>query len=84
MVALFPKTQNVNNKSKIPRNNQKLSEIRSTESGYASYIRFNMIYPRIFAEIESNGIQVNDSFKMKELITDGRVYSNYHYPLRQI
>ncbi len=59
--------------------NQKLSEIRSTESGYASYIRFNMIYPRIFAEIESNGIQVNDSFKMKELITDGRVYSNYHY-----
>ena len=59
--------------------NQKSSKIRSTESGYASYIRFNMIYPRIFAEIESNGMQVNNSFKMKELITNGRVYSNYHY-----
>ena len=44
-----------------------------------SYKRFNMFYPKIFAEIESNGMQVNDSFKMKELITDGRVYSNYHY-----
>ena len=44
-----------------------------------SYKRFNMIYPKIFADIESNGMQVNDSFKMKELITDGRVYSNYHY-----
>ena len=44
-----------------------------------SYKRFNMIYPKIFADIESNGMQINDSFKMKELITDGRVYSNYHY-----
>ena len=44
-----------------------------------SYKRFNMFYPKIFAEIESNGMQVNDSFKMKELITNGRVYSNYHY-----
>jgi hypothetical protein len=44
-----------------------------------SYKRFNTIYPKIFADIESNGMQINDSFKMKELITDGRVYSNYHY-----
>lgn len=44
-----------------------------------SYKQFNMFYPKIFAEIESNGMQVNNSFKMKELITDGRVYSNYHY-----
>ena len=44
-----------------------------------SYKRFNMIYPKIFADIESNGMQINDSFKLKELITDGRVYSNYHY-----
>ena len=44
-----------------------------------SYKRFNMIYLKIFAGIESNGMQVNDSFKMRELITDGRVYSNYHY-----
>ena len=44
-----------------------------------SYKRFNMIYPKIFADIESNGMQINDSFKLKELITNGRVYSNYHY-----
>ena len=44
-----------------------------------SYKRFNTIYPKIFADIESNGLQVSNSFKMKELITDGRVYSNYHY-----
>lgn len=44
-----------------------------------SYKQFNMIYPKTFANIESNGMQVNDSFKMKELITEGRVYSNYHY-----
>ena len=44
-----------------------------------SYIRFNMFYPKIFADIESNGMQVNNSFQTKELITNGRVYSNYHY-----
>jgi len=44
-----------------------------------SYKQFNTQYPKIFAEIESNGIQVNDSFKMKELITNNKVYSNYHY-----
>ncbi len=44
-----------------------------------SYKKFNTYYPKIFADIESNGMQVNDSFKMKELITTGRVYSNYHY-----
>ena len=44
-----------------------------------SYKQFNEYYPKIFSEIESNGMQVNNSFKMKELITNGRVYSNYHY-----
>jgi len=44
-----------------------------------SYKQFNTHYPKIFAEIESNGMQVNDSFKMKELITNNKVYSNYHY-----
>ncbi len=44
-----------------------------------SYKKFNTYYPKIFADIESNGMQVNNSFKMKELITDGRAYSNYHY-----
>ena len=45
----------------------------------ASYKRFNMFYPKIFADIESNGMHVTDSFKMKELITNDKVYSNYHY-----
>ena len=44
-----------------------------------SYKQFNTYYPKIFAGIESNGMQVDNSFKIKELITDGRVYSNYHY-----
>ena len=44
-----------------------------------SYKKFNTYYPKIFADIESNGMQVNNSFKIKELITNGRVYSNYHY-----
>jgi hypothetical protein len=44
-----------------------------------SYKRFNMIYPKTFANIESNGMQINNSFQIKELITEGRVYSNYHY-----
>jgi len=44
-----------------------------------SYNQFNSIYPKLFAEIESNGMQVTRSFKMNDLITDGRVYSQYHY-----
>jgi hypothetical protein len=44
-----------------------------------SYKQFNTHYPKIFADIESNGMQVTNSFKMKELITNNKVYSNYHY-----
>ena len=44
-----------------------------------SYKKFNNYYPKIFSEIESNGMQTTNSFKMKELIKDGRVYSQYHY-----
>jgi hypothetical protein len=44
-----------------------------------TYKQFNTHYPKIFAEIESNGMQVTNSFKMKELITNNKVYSNYHY-----
>ena len=44
-----------------------------------SYNQFNLIYPKLFAEIESNGLQVNSSFKMKQLIKDSRVYSQYNY-----
>ena len=44
-----------------------------------SYKKFNNYYPKIFSKIESNGMQITNSFKMKELIKDGRVYSQYHY-----
>ena len=44
-----------------------------------SYKQFNSLYPKVFAQIESNGLQVDNSFKMDNLITDGRVYSQYHY-----
>ena len=44
-----------------------------------SYLQFNATYPETFAEIERVGLQVNDEFKLPELVTEGRVYSNYHY-----
>jgi hypothetical protein len=44
-----------------------------------SYIQFNATYPQVFAEIERNGLQVNETFRMPELIQSGRVYSNYNY-----
>jgi len=44
-----------------------------------SYKKFNNYYPKIFSAIESNGMQITNSFKMKKLITDDRVYSQYHY-----
>jgi hypothetical protein len=45
----------------------------------ASYLQFNETYPKLFADIESNGLAVNETFRMPELIRDGRVYSQYHY-----
>lgn len=44
-----------------------------------SYKHFNNIYPKVFANIEENGLQVNSSFKMPELINNNYVYSQYHY-----
>jgi hypothetical protein len=44
-----------------------------------SYLSFNSRYPRVFAEIERTGLYVNDSFRDAKLITDNKVYSNYHY-----
>ena len=44
-----------------------------------SYLQFNSVYPAIFAEIERAGLCVTADFRMPELITDTRVYSNYHY-----
>ena len=44
-----------------------------------SYLQFNDIYPKVFAKIESAGLAVDETFRMPELIHDGRVYSQYHY-----
>ena len=44
-----------------------------------SYHHFNSTYPQVFAQIESAGLQVNDTFRMPELVTDNRVYSQYNY-----
>jgi hypothetical protein len=44
-----------------------------------SYKHFNATYPQVFATIESAGLQVNDTFRMPDLIHDGRVYSQYNY-----
>jgi DNA polymerase I-like protein with 3'-5' exonuclease and polymerase domains len=44
-----------------------------------SYLKFNALYPQVFATIEMIGLQVTDEFKMPELIKDGRVYSQYNY-----
>lgn len=44
-----------------------------------SYLMFNEIYPEVFARIETAGIQVTDQFRMPDLITDNKVYSQYNY-----
>ena len=44
-----------------------------------SYLSFNNRYPKTFADIEQSGLEVNEEFSMPDLITDNRVYSNYHY-----
>lgn len=44
-----------------------------------SYIKFNEMYPKVFAEIESAGLYVNDTFRMPELVQDNLVYSQYNY-----
>ena len=44
-----------------------------------SYKIFNEIYPKVFGNIEKNGLHVTNSFKMPDLINDNRVYSQYKY-----
>jgi hypothetical protein len=44
-----------------------------------SYCKFNATYPSVFAEIESAGLTVDETFRMPELIHAGRVYSQYNY-----
>jgi hypothetical protein len=44
-----------------------------------SYQHFDSVYPEVFAQLESVGLAVNDSFRMPELIHEGRVYSQYNY-----
>jgi hypothetical protein len=44
-----------------------------------SYKQFNSIYPNVYAHIENNGLCVNDSFKLPELVRDNLVFSSYNY-----
>jgi hypothetical protein len=44
-----------------------------------SYVQFNNTYPETFAQIESAGLAVTETFRMPELIHNGRVYSQYNY-----
>ena len=44
-----------------------------------SYQHFDSVYPQVFAQIESAGLCVTETFRMPELVTGGFVYSNYHY-----
>jgi hypothetical protein len=44
-----------------------------------SYLHFNDTYPKTFATIESAGLAVDETFRMPELMHEGRVYSQYHY-----
>jgi hypothetical protein len=44
-----------------------------------SYLQFNKVYPEVFAEIESVGLQVTDDFKLPELRTNDKVYTMYNY-----
>jgi hypothetical protein len=44
-----------------------------------SYVKFNATYPRVFADIESAGLQVTETFRMPEIVKDNRVYSQYNY-----
>ena len=44
-----------------------------------SYLQFNTTYPRTFADIESVGLAVNETFRMPELVTMNQVYTQYNY-----
>jgi hypothetical protein len=44
-----------------------------------SYLQFNSVYPQVFAEIEKVGLQVTEDFRMPELRTNNKVYTNYNY-----
>lgn len=44
-----------------------------------SYLSFNSRYPRVFATIERTGLCVNEQFQSPQLVTNNKVYSNYHY-----
>ena len=44
-----------------------------------SYVKFNDTYPSVFSKIESAGLQVNETFKLPDIVKDKRVYSQYNY-----
>ena len=44
-----------------------------------SYVKFNDTYPRVFANIESAGLHVNDEFKLPDIVKNNLIYSQYNY-----
>ena len=44
-----------------------------------SYHTFNTTYPELFASIERNGLCIDETFRMPELISDNLVYTQYNY-----
>jgi len=45
----------------------------------ASYLKFNEMYPAVYATIETAGLTVTDNFRMPDIITEEMVYSQYNY-----
>jgi hypothetical protein len=44
-----------------------------------SYIKFNSVYPQVFAKIEQTGLHVNAQYPYPEHVVDNFVYTNYNY-----
>jgi hypothetical protein len=52
-----------------------IQNVKLTES----YKTFNSLYPKVFAAIESAGLQVNERFPQSFAVHDNQVYTNYNY-----
>lgn len=44
-----------------------------------SYLQFNSLYPKVFADIEQNGLHVNNNFPFPAHVVNNLVYTNYNY-----
>ena len=44
-----------------------------------SYLKFNKMYPSVYAAIETAGLCVTDDFRMSDICTESMVYSQYNY-----